>query len=142
MKFTERFFEFPIKVYDGESLVRAAKINETIGENDAMEDGDWVRGMAKIAYWDLDKFYYYDNFSTGKTPEEVVEKGFDVISLCHTMYGEFEVLWKRGVFEKKLNAFTENYELQMRSSLERAMASSPSSSQNTIENPKEVVKEG
>jgi hypothetical protein len=110
MKFTDRFFEFPIKIYDGMSVRKMLKSEASSDIPQAIDDLGWVRGRVKLPYWALDKLFYYDSFSEGRTPEEVAESGFDMTTVIHSDFGEFECMWKKEIFEKRLNDFTELYE--------------------------------
>ena len=119
MKFTDRFFEFPIKIYDGNSIRKMINKKENLGLEEEVEEFDWVRGRAKIPYWALDKIYYYDCFSEGRTPKDVAEEGFDMTTVIHESLGEFECMWKKEVFEKKLNEFTALYERENEEEIRR-----------------------
>lgn len=101
-KFTDEFFEFPVKVYDSFSL---RKVEE---EEDSMNlrlDMDWVSGKAKVHVHDLLKGFYYQESFSGKTVEEVKEEGFDYTSVFVTEYGEFICTWPIRKFEAKINDF-------------------------------------
>jgi hypothetical protein len=107
MKFTDRFFEFPIKIYDGFSLKKAMEQEEAL---DAPVDADWVRGYIKIPAAAITDIYWYDVFSKGRTVEEIADKGFDATAIVHPDLGEFECTWRREKFENELNSFVERLE--------------------------------
>lgn len=111
MRFSERFFKFPIRVYDSVSIKRNMKREmEGTADPDTIEIPDWVEGHAKLPYWCLDNLYYCDTFTLGRQPEDVAKEGFDMTYIGSSEFGEFECVWNMKRFESALNAFTEGYE--------------------------------
>lgn len=112
MKYTDQFFRFPIRIYDALSMKKAMKMEEDM---DIPQEAEYSIGFAKIPYWELDRMYYYDVFTKGRSVGEVDSDGFDAVAIHHESYGEFECLWKMKTFEEKLNDFMEkinNYLLE------------------------------
>ena len=123
MRFSERFFKFPIKIYDGVSIRRVMKQELDLDNPDDVQSPDWVQGYAKLPYWSLDKLYYHEGFSTGRTPEEVAKDGFDLTSVYHAEFGDFECLWPLEKFEKRLDEFAERYESYVKTIVSPSKAS-------------------
>ena len=110
MKFSERFFKFPIKVYDSASVKRVMKMERELDDPGEAGNPAWARGYACFPYWDLNDLYYYDGYTAGTDTRIVNEKGFELTMVYHKDFGDFECLWKRDRFEKELDLFTEKYE--------------------------------
>ena len=113
MKFTDKFFKFPIKIYDGASarqLIKKELKNLDTGEHDDEEDIDWVQGDVKIPFWALENLFYHEGYTSGRSMEDVAKNGFDLTYVSHTVYGDFECLWPLDKFEYKLNSFVDTYE--------------------------------
>lgn len=101
-KFTDCFFAFPIKMYDPVSLRKSQEYEEDVMVH---READWVQAIARIRDTDLDKMYYQDWYSEGRSAEEVREEGFDLTMVYVDLYGEFLCVWPRKKFEEKLNEF-------------------------------------
>ena len=108
-KFTDDFFMFPIKVYDGFSLKKAleAEDKETTEGPLAI---DWVMGYARIPAKDLSRMMWHDGFSRERSVEDVANNGFDLTIVVSDMHGEFVSTWPRKRFEEKINEFMEKWE--------------------------------
>ena len=109
MRFSERFFRFPVKIYDGVSFRRILN-KELSGEADENETPDWAQGDVKLPVDGLTEIYYYEGFSPGRKPEDVINEGFDITMVFHPSFGDFECLWPFKKFEQKLDEFVEKYE--------------------------------
>lgn len=105
MKFTDRFFGFPIKVYN-------PKEEDDLGL-DRGDDGsvDWVAGTVKLPMEDLRNISWYDGYDKSRDPEDVYNKGFDMTVVCSEVHGQFNCVWKREKFEEKLNEFMERMDV-------------------------------
>ncbi len=101
-KFTDRFFTFPIKIYDSASLIRVMEAEESM--NMKME-GEWISGVARVPSKDMFDITWQDGYSNGRSIEEVNKEGFDLTIVYIERYGEFTCTWPRRKFEEKLNAF-------------------------------------
>jgi hypothetical protein len=114
MKFTDKFFRFPIKIYDGVSarkmIKKELKNLDTLGDEDEEEDIDWVQGDVKIPFWGLENLFYHEGYTPGRSTEDVAKNGFDLTYVSHTVYGDFECMWDMKKFEDRLNAFVEKHE--------------------------------
>lgn len=102
VKFTDKFFAFPIKIYDGASLSQAMEAEETL--NMRLE-ADWISGVCRVPAADMETVIYQDGYSNGRTIEQVKEEGFDLTVVYLDRYGEFICTWGRKKFEEKLNEF-------------------------------------
>lgn len=107
-KFTDDFFAFPIKIYDGFSLKKALEEEDKEGV-DGPVPIDWIVGYVRLPAKDLHKMMWHDGFSRDRTVSDVAENGFDVTTVVHDNYGEFMCTWPRKKFEDKLNEFMEKW---------------------------------
>lgn len=107
-KFTEDFFGFPIKIYDGFSLKKALEEEDKEGV-DGPVPIDWIVGYVKIPAKDLTKLMWHDSFSRDRTVSDVAENGFDVTTVVCEPHGEFMCTWQRKKFEQKLDEFMEKW---------------------------------
>lgn len=108
-KFTDDFFGFPIKIYDGFSLKKALEQEDKEGV-DVPIPIDWIVGHVKLPAKDLHKLMWHDGFSRDRTVSDVAENGFDVTTVVLEPYGEFMCTWPRKKFEEKLNEFMEKWQ--------------------------------
>ena len=108
MKFTDRFFAFPIRIYDKRSLEKV--LNQEDLEDIVTTEPAWVRGEVKFPVNELEGIIWHDGFKTGRNVKEVAEKGFDLTVIHSEKYGLFFCLWKKEEFEQRLNDFIEQFE--------------------------------
>ena len=108
-KFTDDFFTFPIKVYDGFSLKKAMEEEEKVA-TDAPVPIDWVAGWIRVPVRDLPKMMWHDGFSRERNVKDVAEEGFDLTIVVTDTYGEFVSTWPRKKFEAKLDEFMNKYQ--------------------------------
>lgn len=97
MKHTDKFFLFPVKVY-----------NDEIAEDEV--DPDWVLGYARIPIDQLYTITWFDTFTKGKAVSEVADKGCDLTKVISDKYGAYICLWPRKKFETKLNDYMDKIE--------------------------------
>lgn len=107
-KFTDDFFTFPIKIYDGFSLKKAMEAEDK-DTTDEPVPIDWVVGWVKLPAKDLHKMMWHEGFSRERKVEEVAEKGFDLTIVISEVWGEFVSTWNKKKFEEKLNEFMEKW---------------------------------
>jgi hypothetical protein len=126
MKISERFFKFPIKVYDGVSYKKLQRKKQEFQDDeisrlingsreeeddyDNVKSAKWLKGWARVPYSALGEIYYYDSFTFGRRPSDVKIQGFDVTTIYHRDYGEFECLWSSEEFEKEMDDFAKKCE--------------------------------
>lgn len=116
MTYTEEFFSFPMKIYDGVSLKKALK-----QEEDMMIplDGEWVEGVVRLPVEEIKG--WFDVFSKGRKVEEVEREGFDsTIVLTYTM-GEYECMWSRERFEAEADHFYDRHLADIKVKLEKEL---------------------
>lgn len=101
MKHTDKFFLFPIKVY-----------NEGF-KDDEPEDSDWVLGYARIPLNELYDITWFDCYTKGKDVAEVSKKGPDLTQIYSERFGRYICLWDRKKFESKINDYMEKLEKQI-----------------------------
>jgi hypothetical protein len=106
--FTDKFFKFPIKVYDGFSVKDSERKEEDMG---VPVEALWYKGWAKIPVRELEKgrFYWFDAFSKGANVEK---DGMDMTIVCFDKFGNFSCVWPRELFEKKLDEFMAKWEIK------------------------------
>ncbi len=112
-KFTDDFFTFPIKVYDGFSAKKAME-QEDKDTTDEPVPIDWVAGWVKIPVRDLPKMMWHDGFSRERRVEDVANDGFDLTMVVTDIYGDFTCTWPRKKFEAKLDEFMSKYQTRAR----------------------------
>lgn len=108
MTYTDRYFKFPVKIYDGFSVQKAImiedkKFNDNPESIDKPELPDWVVGYARIPLKEIQ--CWIDYFSEGRETSEVAKEGFDLTMVETKSLGKFECMWKREKFEEELNKF-------------------------------------
>lgn len=108
-KFTDDFFTFPIKVYDGFSLKKAME-EEDKDATEAPVPIDWVAGWVKLPVRDLPKMMWHDGFSRERSVKDVAEQGFDLTIVVTDVYGDFVCTWPKKKFEAKLDEFMSKYQ--------------------------------
>lgn len=107
-KFTDDYFIFPIKIYDGFSLRRALDQEEK-EMVDAPVPADWILGYARLSAKEFEdrRVCWYDFYSRESSVEQAAKEGFDQTMVVSDRYGEFGCMWPRKKFEEKLNEFME-----------------------------------
>lgn len=111
MIYTDRFFLFPIKVYDT-TLSNDKLYDLGVNPESQKDEVDWVEGYCRLPYGVLNdtRLYWYEGYSRDRTPEEVAKEGSDLTIVITKDHGEFVCTWDRLKFERKLNEFMENNE--------------------------------
>lgn len=104
----ERFFEFPIRIYDGFSLERAYELEDNISQR---VEGDWIIGKAKVPFEAVTSMAWHDIFSRAKGVDDVEKEGFDLTYIRTKDYGEFMCTWGRKEFEERLGKFMDKFEM-------------------------------
>lgn len=117
MKHVDKFFRFPVRIYDGFSLTKAmvaesVRLQEAkdISEVGHPEDVDWVMGWARVPAESI--VGWLDHFEEGTPVKQVSEKGFEMTMVITDKMGNFECVWDRNKFEQKLNEFVDNIALE------------------------------
>jgi hypothetical protein len=106
-RFTDTFFAFPIKIFDGDSIERHMKVAELLDQH---IEPEWVIGTVKVpAQWFVDdKVCWNDGYTKGRSLSDVEREGFDntQVDVDGAVYC---CVWERRKFEEKLNEFMERY---------------------------------
>lgn len=105
MKFSERLFLFPVRVYDRFSTEKAQRQEEDI--NKPIE-GDWREGKVRIPHYELSS--WSDFFDSEQGPEGVDADGFYNTLVWTQEEGSYVCTWPRTLFEKKLDEHVAKYE--------------------------------
>lgn len=112
MKYTDKWFKIPVRIYDGFSVHKAILIEDKkFAENpediDKPEVPDWVRGWAMIPKEEITS--WVDYYSEGRETSDVAKEGFDLTLVETKNLGKFECVWKREKFEEELNKYAEKF---------------------------------
>jgi len=102
MKHTDKFFLFPVKVYNDEAT-----------DEDVDENNEWVLGYARLPIEQLYSITWFDTFSKGRDLKEVADKGCDLTRVISDKYGVYICLWSRKKFETKLNDYMDKIEKEL-----------------------------
>lgn len=107
MNYTDRWFEFPVRVYDGfefvKTMIKEEKDFDRDAENAQPIESDWVVGIASVLPENI--LGWSDSFSKMVNVEQVEKEGFDLLIVETKNQGEMMCTWKREKFKKKLNEF-------------------------------------
>lgn len=110
MKYTERFFKFPIRLYLTKDVQERYELEEKLNIELSSDDDDldYVIGWEHV---DPDEIFGYGSvFSRNRTLEEVKEKGFDCTIVYLRNGKEIASSWSPKKFAEKLDSFYEQYE--------------------------------
>lgn len=102
MKHTDKYFLFPVKVY-----------NEEVMNNEPPDESDWVLGYARIPLSELYDLTWFDCYTKGREAAEVAKKGPDLTQVYSERFGRYICLWDRKKFETKFNDYMEKLEKQI-----------------------------
>ncbi len=108
MKYTDKWFKFPVRIYDGFSvhkaiLIEDKKLSDNPEEVERPEEVDWVQGFARIPLYEIAS--WIDYYSEGRETSDVANEGFDLTMVETKTLGKYECVWKRQKFEEELNKF-------------------------------------
>lgn len=119
MKYSDKFFRFPVKLYLTKDLEEKSDLETRLGiefKKDEKPEPDYVTGWECIDVDDICGFGTI--FSRTMTIEDVKERGFDC-TIVYLKYGkEVASSWDPKKFEEKLNKFYEGLEEYKRKDLE------------------------
>ena len=107
MKLTDRYFRFPIKVYDGweltKAMIKEEKQLESDPEEAQLELPSWVQCWQRVRPSEI--LGWSENFSRESNFEEVASKGGDMTMVETKHLGMLPCLWTIREFEDRLNIF-------------------------------------
>src|SRR5690242_7946293 len=104
MKFTECFFQFPTRIYDGFDMEKARKEEELQGQS---IDSFWMPGTCRIKHTDI--VGWFDSFSRGKDKDDIEKDGCDITVVETLTLGPIACRWRKDKFERELDAFVEKF---------------------------------
>lgn len=112
MRYTDKFFEFPIRIYDGMERLKVAikqdKQLEINPDDVEEEDSPWVRGTCAILPEHIISFN--ETMSFEKTIDDIIKEGEGNMTRIELKEDRVEVCaWPLKKFKEKLNAFVEKY---------------------------------
>lgn len=105
MKYTDRFFEFPVRIYDRFETQQAIEQEE---KDNIPIEGVWASGKAKLPFQEISS--WSDYFDSDQGIDGVKEKGFEYTLIWTHNEGTYICTWKKARFEDRLNAHVEEYE--------------------------------
>lgn len=105
MKYTDRFFEFPGRIYDRFTAQKAMEQEE---KDNIPVEGEWAAGKIKLPFQEISS--WSDYFDSEQGVEGVKEKGFEFTIVFTQNEGAYICIWKKDKFEQKLNEFVDRYE--------------------------------
>jgi len=109
MAYTDKFFEFPVRVYDGRELMAKMKKEESIidaGGEIPIEDSSWVQGLCAILPEDI--VGYSESFSIEKNVDAIMKDGVGNLTHIDLRHDRSEVcMWDVKKFKARLNKFME-----------------------------------
>lgn len=111
MKYSEKFFRFPVRLYLTKDIEKKKDLEERLGielEDEEVADPEYVLGWDCIDLNDIRGFGTI--FSRGKDLETVREEGFDSTVIYLTYGREVGCAWTPKKFEEKLNDFVDKME--------------------------------
>lgn len=105
MNYTDRFFEFPGRIYDRFATQQAMEQEE---KDNIPIEGDWAAGRIKIPFQEISS--WSDYFDSDQGVEGVKEKGFEYTLIWTHNEGTYISIWKKDKFEQKLNEYVTKFE--------------------------------
>lgn len=125
MKYTDKFFKFPVKLFLSKDLESKSELEERLGIElrDEDKEPEYVVGWESIEVDDI--CGYGTIFSRNRTIEQVRDEGFDC-TIVYLRYGkEVGCSWAPKKFEEKLNAFYETLQEQEKEEERKEAAEKP-----------------
>lgn len=112
MKYTDRFFSFPMKVYDMSPTNERLLVLQGLPPAELQAEVDWVEGVVKLPYYIIkeSRMFWYEGYTRGRSPREVAKEGSDLTVVVTKDHGDFVCTWDKKKFEEKLNQFIEKME--------------------------------
>lgn len=118
MEYTDKFFEFPVKMYDIYDAINAEK------EEDKIETAtgklqkvaiEYIVGVRGLEPDDIKE--YNESYGKDDDIEEVRENGFPHTIILTVRGDVYECIWNRKTFKEKLNAFVKKLNEKKKSEL-------------------------
>ena len=105
MKYTDKFFTIPIRIYNGRSIIEA--IQEEI-ETNIPTPSEYVVGARRLQVKDITA--WADGYGEEDKLEDIREHGFTCTIVETGEEDSFLCHWNRKKFEEELNKFMEKVE--------------------------------
>lgn len=109
MKYTDRFFKFPVRMYDVESMIKVAMKEEETGDIDNTPV-NFAVGNKAILLKDLKS--YGESYANEHTLEDALEHGFPLTTIYTYQGDEYQCPLNLKEFEKLVDKFVEEQEKQ------------------------------
>ena len=114
MKYSERFFKFPIRIYDRFSIMKSEEIEKS---TDTPHEGEWLQGFARIPYNQITS--WHDFYDSVQGVDGAREDGFEATLVYTQTEGTFICTLDRETFEQSLNEFVEKYDAWVQSRVDQ-----------------------
>ncbi len=110
MKYSQRWFEFPIRVYDRYTAEKAYE-NEKKELTSGPQEGEWVAGKLKIGHKEI--ALWADYFDSTEGVEKVLDEGFTSTIVWTKSDGIFICPLPKKRFEQLLDEYTDKLDAYM-----------------------------
>lgn len=117
MKYTERFFRFPVRIYDRYSSQKAEEQEKDL---DTPMEGEWVEGYQNMPHTDISD--WCDYFDSTQGVEDVKENGFMYTLVFSRKAGAYVCTLPSKEFARRLDAFVDKYEKWVKEETEKIIA--------------------
>lgn len=107
MRYADRYFQFPVRIYDRFSSEKAMQQERELNLLSPME-GEWREGKVRLPYQEIT--CWSDYFDSEQGPEGVDADGFLSTIIWTEKEGSFISTWNKTKFEKELSDYVEKYE--------------------------------
>jgi len=114
MKYSERFFKFPIRIYDRFSIMKSEEIEKS---TDTPHEGEWLQGFTRIPYNQITS--WHDFYDSVQGVDGAREDGFEATLVYTQTEGTFICTLDRETFEQSLNEFVEKYDAWVQSRVDQ-----------------------
>ncbi len=111
MEYTDKFFEFPVKMYDIYDAINAEEEEDDIKTKTGKLEKvpiDYIVGVRGIDPDDIKE--YNESYGKDDDVNEVRKNGFPHVIVLTVRGDVYECIWDRKKFKEKLNAFVKKRE--------------------------------
>ena len=114
MKYSDRFFKIPVRIYDRFSYLQS--LEEEKATNQPTE-GDWVAGYARIPLREISS--WNDYYDSKQGVEGVMQEGFKYTLVFTHNEGTLISIWDRKTFEDKMDEYASKVEKYEKEEIEK-----------------------
>lgn len=107
MKYTDRFFKIPVRIYDRFSIEQAEELEKM---NQIPNEGDWVVGWLRIPHTEITN--WMDYFDSEQGVQGAVTDGFSTTAVFTKSDGIYLAALPIKEFEEKLNQYAKTQTLK------------------------------